>query len=152
MFSKAPASAAGFPALFAIMRCIVAHIGSTSLRLEEPPKITPVDCASGIAVFRYCWMIQKEVVERVVPLSPVTKCTTFHGRQSPPNNSMQWAEKNMMMPCDRSGGIVYTIYKVLQYGFVFSCLSLSFFTIHCILWTDLPCNMSYIIDANIATT
>ena len=93
MFSKAPANAARFSALFAIMRCIVAHIGSTSLRLEEPPKITSVDCTSGIEVFRYCWMIQKVVVEKVVPLSPVTKCTIFHGRQSPPNNSMQWAEK-----------------------------------------------------------
>ena len=94
MFSKAPANAARFSALFAIMRCIVAHIGSTSLRLEEPPKITPVDCASGIAVFRYCWMIQKVVVKKVVPLSPVANCTTFHGRQSPPKNSMQLAEKN----------------------------------------------------------
>ena len=93
MFSKAPANAARFSALFAIMRCIVARIGSTSLRLEEPPKITPVDCTSGIAVFRYFWMIQKVVVEKVVPLSLVTKCTTFHGRQSPPKNSMQWAEK-----------------------------------------------------------
>ena len=32
----------------------------------------------------------------------------------------------MMMPCDRSGGIVYTIYKMLQYRVVFSYLSPSF--------------------------
>ena len=93
-FSKAPANAARFSAFFGIMRCILAHIGTTSPRLEETPQITPVDFKSGIEAFRYFWRVQKVVVKKSVPLAPVTKCPPFYGRQSSPKTSMQWAEKS----------------------------------------------------------
>ena len=93
MFPKAPANAARFSALFAIMCCILAHIGTTYPELEETPRITPIDCKSGIEVFRYCWRVQKVVAEKVVPLSPVAKATPFNGRQSSTKGCIQWAEK-----------------------------------------------------------
>ena len=93
MFSKALANAARFSALFAIMRYILAHIGTTNPRLEETPRITPVDCKSRIAVFRYCWKIQRVVADKVVPFSPVSKSTPFNGRQSSTKGCIQWAEK-----------------------------------------------------------
>ena len=95
MFSKAPTNAAHFSALFAIMHCILEHLGTTSPRFDEPPKISPVDGRSGIGVFRYCWKIQKFVVEKVILLSPMTKCTPFHRHQFSLETSIQWAEKKI---------------------------------------------------------
>ena len=69
IFSKAPANAARFAGLMAIMRSILLHMaeGSGPI-LQQTQPVSAVDCKSGIALFRYSVQVQTIVVDEVIPM------------------------------------------------------------------------------------